>query len=202
MLHFKSVAQLKFTTSFNIQINMQIIASSIYNKSSLSKKQWIGYGIIGIVIFSACIMLFHIGGGIPALLCMLFYLTAIGRLAYRDFYNSKTHFVAFTENDFLVIDFEEQENDNNLRHANLIRHRKEYFKLSELTGYTLHSFFKMPPAFIELQSIEVAGFVKQTLIPLEALPNNERKKLIAFIEHLLPNKLQKVTMAKPSKMIR
>lgn len=167
---------------------MQIIASSLKgnNNRGLSKREWGGYAIVSVAIAIICGYLFFVGAGFFALLLFLFYAGFVGKMAYGDNRNRRFPFIVFLENGIVVFDFLKQDNNG------IKRRIKLRFALTTIVGYTLHSFFGMRPAFLELHIQGGEHALAKHTIPVEMLPEAEYQKLMAFIEMVIPNKPKRI----------
>lgn len=165
---------------------MQVIASSKNNKNKISRTQWIVYCIVTLIISGACIAFLLTGGGQYAILLLFLYLVLFAIMIFRDMQNRNTPFIAFTDQGKLFIDFMQMEERFNNMSASRFIEKKYCFKLQQITGYKLHSFFKTAPSIIELKIDESPHGILDVIIPLDSLSKKEAQKFITFIEQLLP----------------
>ncbi|MCC6185643.1 MAG: hypothetical protein IT256_00675 [Chitinophagaceae bacterium] len=176
-------------------MEITIIASSQNNKQRISKLQWLGYALVGVLLAIGCFYFFDIGEGIPALLLFLLFGGLIGKLVWNDKLGRKLKFSSYTSNNILTIEFEKVDNNNNRKTY------KRIMPMASLKAYTIHSFFGMKPSFIELEQLADEDTIVKVLIPLEALTNEERNKFITYIHQLLPNKTPRLPFSKNLKRL-
>lgn len=164
---------------------METIATNRKTKEKygLSKRELVSYTIVGAAVIGTCVYLFSIGGGWFAAFLLFLFVLRLGKLFFGDVYNRGLPFLAFLEKGNLVFDFVKQDQKG-------FRHNiKLSFGLTTISGYSLHSFFRQRPAFLELHiKMGDDDTIMHHTIPLEELPDVEYHKLIAFVEKVIPNK--------------